>query len=103
MAVAHGARGHLYQMSGGLEAEGDRIADVQVAHPDAARLDCPGFGHDIANRIREAVDAGGHRDRRRGLGGRHSAHLSEFARMGHLSGSQAGNSTPYYVAPSYNV
>ena len=45
-----------------LEAERDRIADVQVADLLARRLDALGLGHDVADGVGEAADA----DRRQG-------------------------------------
>src|SRR5581483_3729349 len=59
VTVAHRAIDSLDEVGRRDEAERDRVSDVQVTHLRAGRLDPLGLGDDVANRVREAVDAGG--------------------------------------------
>ena len=53
----------VYQMRRRREAENDRVADIQVADARAAGLNPPGLGDDIPDRVIEAADAAGDRNR----------------------------------------
>ena len=80
VAVAHRALDRGDEMRRRLEAEGDRIADVEVAHARAGGLDLLRFRDDVADGVGEAVDAGGGRDGRLSLGGRHRDDLTRRER-----------------------
>ena len=51
------------QMGRRRESEGDGIADVQVPDARPLSLNASGLGHDVPDRIAEAVDACRDRDR----------------------------------------
>ena len=45
-----------------LEAEGDRVADIEIPHPRTGGLGALGFGNDVADGVGETVNAGSGRD-----------------------------------------
>ena len=53
--VPEGALNGAYEMRRSDEAEGNRVADVQVAHVRSGGLDTVRFGDDVADRVREAA------------------------------------------------
>jgi hypothetical protein len=57
LVVACRAHHGVYERRWRPEAERDRVADVEVPDLPARGLDLPGFRDDIANRVREALDA----------------------------------------------
>ena len=59
VAVAHGALDRLDQVRGGPETEEHGVADVQVPHAAAARLDRPRLRDDVADGVVEAGAATG--------------------------------------------
>ncbi len=65
---AHGAVDGLDQVRRSGESSRDRVPDVQVADGPPGSLDLPRLGHDVADRVAEAVDPTGDRNRRRGGG-----------------------------------
>src|SRR5262245_33634196 len=50
-------------MRGCVEAERDRVADVQVPHRPAARFDLTRLSDDVADRVGEPANPGRHADR----------------------------------------
>ncbi len=70
LAETHGAADRFDQVGRRREAGRDRIPDVQVADSPPGSLDLPRLGHDVADRVAEAVDPAGDRNRRRGGGRR---------------------------------
>ena len=60
--VAHRALDRGDEVRRRLEPEGDRVADIQVADPRSLRFDALGLGDDVADGVREAVDAVGDRN-----------------------------------------
>ena len=64
VAVAHRAFDGLDEVERGVEAEGDGVADVQIADTLPGRLDPLRLGNDVSDGVREAVDALSDRNRR---------------------------------------
>ena len=62
VAVAHRPLDRGDQVRRRLEAEGDRIADVEIPDARAGRLDLLRFRDDVADGVGEAVNASGSRD-----------------------------------------
>ena len=58
-AVAHRAVHRFDQMRRRFEPERNRVADVQIPHLSAGRLNLAGLGDDIADGVNESADAGG--------------------------------------------
>ena len=57
------------QMFGWLKAEGARVTHIEITHLPAGGFDTLSLDHDVANRVREAADAG--RDRKGRVGCTH--------------------------------
>jgi hypothetical protein len=82
VAVAHRALDRRNQMARRVKAERDRIADVQVADARACRLNFLGFRDDTPDRIREAVNAIGGRNRRGRARNSHGENLTSQCNSG---------------------
>jgi hypothetical protein len=61
------------EVRGRLEAERDRVPDIEIPHARARGLNALGFGNDVADGVCETVDAGSGWDRSQGFRCRHGA------------------------------
>ena len=73
VAVAHGPDHRLDEVRRRLEAEGDRVADVEVAYSLTRGLDFTCLGDYVPDRVGEAAHARGDRN-----GGRNNSHGRRF-------------------------